>query len=145
MINPEELGILKDAEMQRFFAERMGPPQDGDIYAIESLPGKWEIEIEGASHHSAEFRYFQGYNVIRLPLPIDPRNPERGLAGMIKEFDSLKHHRTFYEERTWSCNVLVFPNFAHYWGSTPTLALLKTLQAQIKEAKWTQERNSGMR
>jgi hypothetical protein len=51
---------------------------------------------------------------------------------MIREFEALKHHRTFYEERQWSCDVLEFPNFKHFWGSTPTEALLRALHQQLK-------------
>lgn len=80
--------------------------------------------------------------IIRLSLPIDPENPERGLVGMFKPNtfiylgpvfclsadngnvdDSISTHTG-----EWACKVkgLDYP----FLASTPTLALLKALAAQ---------------
>jgi len=87
-------------------------------------------------------------NLIRLPLPIDPGDPERisrgkkprGLEGMIKEFRSL----ILQSDKTWVCTTwdagadekddeegnYSCANQRFYYGTTPTLALLKALKEQ---------------
>ncbi len=71
--------------------------------------------------------------VLRLPLPIDPRNPERGLVGMIKGFIVLQamyqegDYIAFGQEpMEWACET----DGGQDIGETPTLALLRALAAQ---------------
>jgi hypothetical protein len=63
-------------------------------------------------------------NLIRLPLPIDPRNPERGLWGMVTGNKSMTtdpdNNVDFYSSS--------IGDWSH--GATPTIALLKALAVQ---------------
>ncbi len=62
------------------------------------------------------------FNFTRLPLPIDPRNPGRGLWGMV-------------DWSLWKNDIFPDGDLLLQWGGTrvggtPTLALLKALAAQ---------------
>lgn len=66
--------------------------------------------------------------MLRLPLPIDPVNPERGLWGMVdwRRFhveDSLNYDGMLTIFERASCGTFTF-------NGTPTLALLKALAHQ---------------
>lgn len=60
-------------------------------------------------------------NFIRLPLPIDPENPERGLNGMLES-------GILHVGRVRSMVEIEGINYFH--SPTPTLALLKALAHQ---------------
>lgn len=126
----EELKYYSHPQMQRKFRDAMGPYQVGDhVYKYGRIPVITEtiIHIYASNHpfdtdRAASCR--EG-SYIRLPLPIDPVNPERGLWGMVD----------------WKGGFCLFVTDAgRLWvrdkdGSTiaydtPTLALLKALVAQ---------------
>lgn len=65
------------------------------------------------------------HNFVRLPLPIDPENPERGLVDMINDFDYLVKDGDWWTVSTWDMQEQ-----RRYDELTPTLALLKALAAQ---------------
>jgi hypothetical protein len=69
-MNPEEIRIMSLPKMQEKFREAMGELQPGD---------------RGLDKFGCLRCYPHGINniVIRLPLPIDPVNPERGLWEMV--------------------------------------------------------------
>jgi hypothetical protein len=87
-------------------------------------------------------RIFEGYEVFRLPLPIDPRNPERGVAGMLKGVSSL----LFPTARDPEWSVVPLDGRAEIsFGDTPSLALLQALEKQWEvedENKSLQNRNT---
>jgi hypothetical protein len=138
MISPEELNLYR--RLKKKINEKMGPIISGDRYAIEVLPRDWREEIEGTEDDnwkckSIKLREVQGYNIIRLPLPIDPRNPERGLWGMIGDnIIELVSQRHFGDEIS-GYTLRYFSKDDPYkiqsqHESTPTLALLKALAEQ---------------
>ena len=68
-------------------------------------------------------------SIIRLPLPIDPRNPERGLWGMVN------WNRFFVMVDGNGRMTIAFDDYEGKYiadNDTPTLALLKVLAAQWK-------------
>jgi hypothetical protein len=107
--------------LQPFFMEKMGPWQVGDQYY--STITKVVEFITGYSG-------FPTSDYIRLPLPIDPRNPERGLWGMV-DWDNWDISFVFDNG-----DVIIQKGFRLSGESikdTPTLALLKALAAQEGE------------
>jgi hypothetical protein len=118
MMGKEELDLY--TRLQPTFVKAMGEEQIGD----------W-VYHEGYGHSMCITqlpRAESNYNLLRLPLPIDPINPERGMSGMIKGFRILGRHGIF---GTWDCERKVKDSI--YWSEdsdTPTLALLKALAAQ---------------
>ncbi len=119
----EELDLCK--RLQPVFKKKMGPLQVGDWFLSEYSHGiGWE-----------EFVYDTGWKLgpptdaLHFPLPIDPRNPERGLWGMI-DWDRF----SFHIARDGEMNIFGLPflgcdNFESGY-CTPTIALLKALAAQ---------------
>jgi len=77
-----------------------------------------------------------GHEIICLPLPIDPRNPERGLTGMIKGFRSIDGPDPEWMNPRWllwSVQVHKGTDVISYDGESPTIALLKALASQEGE------------
>jgi hypothetical protein len=118
-MNPEELRIMSLPKMQERFREAMGEWQDGD---------------RGITTHGMIF-YFDNRSeqeewdtkMGRLPLPIDPRNPERGLWGMV---DWVRWNVS--QTATGGKLTLHYHDAiqSFYAEDTPTLALLKALAHQ---------------
>jgi hypothetical protein len=118
---PEELKAYADPDLQRFFAEKMGPWQEGDPYNDpKNKEQGWAEEF-----CVPNFNYGDVSHCLRLPLPIDPRNPERGLVGMLSDFYKI----STYGGR-WAVSCFGNPP-PFFYGKTPTLALLRALKAQI--------------
>ncbi len=118
MISQEELDLYK--RLQPVFYKKMGPWQVGDNYydPITQLSGYVSIEYINYVNHP------RFGNFIRLPLPIDPRNPERGLWGVINGKCGISLH--LYKGNHYVNNG----TGQDYIGKTPTLALLRALAAQ---------------
>jgi hypothetical protein len=121
----EELELYK--ELQPLFKERMGEWQAGDRYATP----KGEILLCTLAPlgfvADEEGHLYKENTCIRLPLPIDPVNPERGLLGML-EGDYYDLHYNVYASKWVVRPDLVDGNT--FEANTPTLALLKALKAQ---------------
>lgn len=143
-MNPEELKYYSHPKMREFFAEKMGEWKVGDrvahikkplygfIVTPESYRGYVKIRfVESESMYV--YKDFMAKNLLRIPLPIDPVNPERGLMGMIEGFakdDSLYVSQAY--KGLWSCGFVNSEDIYHHWeGTTLSLALLKALAAQI--------------
>lgn len=139
MISDEELKLYLDPEMQKFFRGKMGLWQVGDpclcendLFIITDEDPLWHticiIRVIADEELPNEI-WIKEDIPSRLPLPIDPNNPERGLWGMIDwiQFDSID----VLENGNLS---LVLPHGKVYEGA-PTLALLRALRAQIGEGK----------
>jgi hypothetical protein len=103
----------------------MGPWQEGDPYNDpKNKEQGWAEEF-----CVPNFNYGDVSHCLRLPLPIDPRNPERGLEGMLR--GALDLHRMF-AFRSWRIIVTTEDmQICSFNGDTPTLALLRALKAQI--------------
>jgi hypothetical protein len=69
------------------------------------------------------------HNFVRLPLPIDPVNPERGLAGMITSAWLLYRRK---KTNDYVISLGTFKGYAkpRFMANTPTLVLLKALAYQ---------------
>jgi hypothetical protein len=119
MINPEELRTMSHPKMQAFFRESTGEwPLPGDAYTHKHAPtGVWYYKS-----HTVK----PADDVIRLPLPIDPRNPERGLEGMLR--GPLFAQRAMISVETGS--PWVWKINKGQWQPTFTLALLEAIAAQ---------------
>lgn len=149
-LTDEELKYYSHPKMQKLFWEMMGKEKPGDRYAIESLPGKWEVDLndtfDGNWHHTLRERDFQGYNTILLPLPIDPDDDERiakrekprGLWGMV-DWERWKLEGGIDVGRRYRAGIICLTERLGDRGgrisglmikNTPTLALLKALAAQ---------------
>jgi len=71
---------------------------------------------------------------LRLPLPIDPVNPGRGLIEMIKADGKFLCLNEGQEK--WRFSITNDgEEVKYYYGITPTLALLRTLKAQMEGKK----------
>jgi len=106
-MTPEILKLYE--KLQPLFREKMGPVQDGDKYI----------------------------GTIRLPLPIDPRNPERGLLGMCSPpvqltpiYNPYQDNAIICWEATWSTEKCGEDRVVSVGADTPELALLKALAHQ---------------
>ena len=119
-MNTEELKCYLLVPLQKLFREKMGPWQVGDHYLFSGE--EFLIKDEG---HLCVLNgwYFLNKDYLRLPLPIDRDNPERGLWGMVDGQWGKSIHEYKGEYRFSNGKV-------HGQGDTPTLALLKALAAQ---------------
>lgn len=94
MLTPTERKLYTLPRMQKLFWEKMGEcictdkiydPEMEVVRTVTEVFNPTWIKLDSCVHWAAE-------NAIRLPLPIDPINPERGLWGMIdwNRFDYVK-------------------------------------------------------
>ncbi len=130
-MNAEELKYMK--ALQPFFDEKMGPQQVGDWVILKRdfpiIPEIITNVFASMSPFDTNMRArCNPAHYYRLPLPIDPHNPERGLWGMVDWmglFVNIDHDGM----------INIFSGFDNGesitdgW-QTPTLALLKALAAQ---------------
>jgi len=112
--------------LQKVFREKMGPEQIGDrifdtrdnmVGFIASIDGNRLDYITGNAYWTMK------WEVDRLPLPIDPVNPERGLLGMLNGIPHL-----WKATDKW-CLRLVAKN-QYLECKSPTEALLRALCTQ---------------
>jgi len=118
----EVIRIMSLPTMQEKFREAMGPiqwndflyyPETGNIHTYEAITPEHD-------------------NFIRLPLPIDRNNPERGLWGMV-DWEKFTQEMADGEG-----NIDIYKNPFHQidgidapvGSGTPELALLKALMHQ---------------
>jgi hypothetical protein len=134
-MTPEELKYY--TALQPLFREKMGEHKKDDrlyfFYRGKQIEASVYRTYEGMVHLFTE--EFGRINLekddpafIRLPLPVDPRNPERGLWGMV---DWNKWHL----EPQRQDSVIIYginDNYGKVYDceGTPTLALLKALAVQ---------------
>jgi hypothetical protein len=116
--------------LQPVYEKAMGPWQVGDKFTCYELDGidgvhsihtftTWDEELDKGCPHC-----------IRLPLPIDPVNPERGLWGMVdwEKWDASSLAQGKLRIVNSRPNV-----FSETWFDVmdiPTLSLLQVLTAQ---------------
>ncbi len=135
MISQEELDLYD--RLTDLFDDKMKHIIPGDFFYIKATQkvnvvlrydSFWDtIEIETGTVHSGIGGYCYNKNVIRLPLPIDPRNPERGLWGMV---DWEKWGRNINGEGIYLYDREIGEVHIDFTWNNPTLALLKALAAQ---------------
>lgn len=114
----EELKYYK--ALQLVFKEKMGEWELGDRGWFYGEV----IYVTGDTITNPDLFRFDGNIIeepIRLPLPIDPENPERGLNGMLES-------GILYVGRVRSMIEIEGINYFH--SPTPTLTLLKALAHQ---------------
>ena len=96
-LTSEQLDMIN--RLQPFFKEKMGSVQHGDDYAVEVLPGQWEIETQGIKkkgfndYCTTLERARQGYNVLFIPRVFDWGQPQRSLWCMV---DWTKFYQELY-------------------------------------------------
>jgi hypothetical protein len=129
-MTPEEIKKEKlrlHTLLQPFYKERMDEWQIGDRY--------YDKKFKSCSiiHTVMAINYIEGRLAyyVRLPLPIDPVNPERGLWGMI---DWDKYRIASYDNG--ECFIFTAPTDLSCYGwssgrATPELALLRALAKQV--------------
>jgi hypothetical protein len=89
--------------LQPFFEKAMGEWQEGDHYFNAEIGYEVvTIDIDG------DIYWPPLRDAIRLPLPIDPRCPERGLWGMVRWGWKAGTISIFIEDRTG--NMRIFGN-----------------------------------
>jgi hypothetical protein len=122
MPTPDELKYF--IALKDMIAGKMGPWKwhDGWYDPMDNATG---VVIPG---HIRNFRDPEAemHNFVRLPLPIDPENPERGLVGMINGTWLIQK----LDESGYEVTVLFKKGIEIFVGATPTLALLKALAWQ---------------
>lgn len=114
--------------LQPFYRERMGEYRQGDRMNYTYYPSQPHIFFVDAVDEKQ--RHINMDACIRLPLPIDPVNENRGLTGMIKHFTGIRKctelKEPLYRVDWWTKNG---PEHSVY-GPTPELALLRALCKQ---------------
>lgn len=128
----EELKLYSHPKMQEFFRQKMGLFQDGDQVLYNTHVTYWCEECGDGGFFSNEFMKTKNKDeLIRLPLPIDPINPERGLWGMIETKTlyllSPRPSWPYYSVRMGNGDAVTSID-----GETPTLALLRALAHQLE-------------
>jgi hypothetical protein len=119
----EELEYYQKPKLQKLFREKMGEWQVGDWYYSDPF---CDIIADIPSANRANKL---NHGCLLLPLPIDPRNPERGLWGMVGwgQWDRI-------ESEVGITRVYLRPvikrDYRLVQAVSPTLALLKALDAQ---------------
>lgn len=128
MISPEELKYYSMLKLQKLFREKMGEWKVGD-YGHDLIGGtrclcsdKFPLTFIFPTTCG---RLADISQILRLPLPVDPENQERGLWGMLRNFRDLYTMPEF--EIKWK---VVIKSGMTFNADTPTLALLKALAAQ---------------
>lgn len=105
--------------LQPLFREKMGKWRDRDGYMIQGE------DIVFYEPPYADDDWWNDTIYIRLPLPIDPVNPGRGLWGMVKQWRDEPCLRRV-EGGSYSMQA----HARMFYADTPTLALLKALAHQ---------------
>jgi len=117
VIHNESLRIMSLPKMQEKFREEMGEPIETDFF--------W-------CHRCQQTEPYSLYSpLIRLPLPVDPINPERGLWGMVNKDKYAIELNGFGATVTqfYSADGTTPYNITTY--NTPTVALLRALMHQF--------------
>jgi len=116
--------------LQPFFKGKMGAWQVGDVCwhrgGIIHLTDR-EIYSDSAQEILAE------PSTLRLPLPIDPVNPERGLWGMVEGNGKHLSNHCGRENDPFRFSIEGkerWEEAKHFFGATPSEAILKALCAQ---------------
>lgn len=132
MLTPTERKLYTLPRMQKLFWEKMGEcictdkiydPEMEVVRTVTEVFNPTWIKLDSCVHWAAE-------NAIRLPLPIDPINPERGLWRMIdwKIWDLLVHNNGLTTVRSWNDEGDIYDTLI---ASVPiTEALLRALMQQ---------------
>ncbi len=119
-MNAETLGLL--IALQPKFREAMGPWEPADWFLYNGNPCFVNNQTD---------RRLLNDSTIRLPLPIDPFHPERGLIGMLKGPPiQLNGINSIETDVNWLCSVYIGERLYMMLADTPCLALLKALAAQ---------------
>ncbi len=118
--------------LQEKFRERMGKEQIGDrIYDPYLQQSGFVSSIDGDRidyiNEDGECYWTKRKDIIPIPLPIDPRNPERGLWGMV-DWTKLTYDEILYYQE----GRLRIRFFDEWIIEVPELALLKALAHQWK-------------
>jgi len=120
------------------YEKAMGEWQRGDEFVTplnDHYFYSFSIDLEGnvvehyCDNHKGRRVVFDDLTgALRIPLPIDPRNPERGLVGMLEGEWSLQTPSAPKFDDKWA---VVHRDYEEiYFADTPVLALLKALAAQ---------------
>ncbi len=126
---PEELALYSHPKMQELFEEKMGYEEPYDRiwhpdYGYGSVKSNTSTYLRVAfENREKSLGYHERIIIVRLPLPIDLVNAERGLWGMVEGYKELKTDhggKSSCETNTAQSGVC----------ETPTLALLRALAHQ---------------
>lgn len=127
-MTPEELRLY--TALQKKFREAMGEEEVLDRVMCDTF----SRVVSYNECSDCDCRMCNGYS-LRLPLPIDPVNPERGLWGMLQGWRKVETAAKFDGTDLSFCyrmdnGDLMTGKIIRYGSPTPTLALLKALAAQ---------------
>lgn len=118
-LTPEVLAMYE--KLQPKFREAMGPLQLKDFRMC--LKDDSYLVIQACMFCEYKEIASECDCLLRLPLPIDDRNPGRGLVGMIKNFNGFILLHSTGKWIVWRGDIA-------YEGTTPTEALLRALMHQ---------------
>lgn len=130
-IDPETLKYY--IALQPKFREVMGESfLCGDRWVALTSRGEVFYRMLGAGTSLPHYDTKDGHKIVRLPLPIDPVNPKRGLQGMCIGLVTLGKASFKYNWFVQTREEVdgVYKGFYSFRGDTPELALLKALAHQ---------------
>ena len=120
MLSKAELEILTKPKVRKFIREKMGEWEFGDQYLIEN------VDTIFCNPPHREDDWWNDKAIIRIPLAIDHRNPERGIIeGMLQNFIGIVKTSS----GLWDAQIGSTPEA--FLADTPYLALLRALDKQI--------------
>ena len=130
-MNNINLKYFTHPKMQEKIREVMGEVMTYDPICCSKFDLKWVKVVLDCSYADETCSDRTCPNRIRLPLPIDPRHPERGLLGMIDEGTMRGLYPSLFEhEAKWTCSIHTGNTSMFYDADIPELALLKALAHQ---------------
>lgn len=117
----ERLQILFDKN-QLQIGDRIYDYDEGKVGFVSAID---EDRFDYIDENGHDYWLSTSDDFLRLPLPIDPVNPERGLWGMVDGIMGLTYNGTTY-------NCIAWRNNREEWGEgkSPTEALLRALCEQ---------------
>jgi hypothetical protein len=131
----EYIDFMSDPKRRKFVEERMGEWEVGDwcthteyrtVGCITGMRGK-RLFVTFPNYTSPVTIWKYSTQLLRLPFPIDPRNPERGLWGMV---DWTKFVIDGIYTGSRDISIRYRYSEAIFCVAQPTLALLRALAAQ---------------
>lgn len=126
----EEIRLCGLLGMQAFFSEKMGESRERDHFHCLTCGANFTKHQDDCNCND-----YDAERWIICPLAIDSDNPERGLCGMCDGVVTIG--RQLFIKDSYFVSVRLtdeagnYKKFVSFKGSTPTLALLHAIAAQI--------------
>lgn len=137
-MNHEALKIIKDPRFQKKAREVMGDIRYLDVLHHQYGKGRVVKIIDGmfrVLHEDGRTYLLTTKSYVRIPPPISIHNDGRDLVSCCKGFVTLG--KALFKKDSWFVTVRneidgIYQGFESYKADTPTLALLRTIKAQME-------------